>query len=130
MKGDKPMNTEKHLPHDHGTQSENFLQTMPKQEIFNEVAETFNIISDSSRVKILWLLCHYEECVTNIAATVGMTSPAVSHHLRVLKQANLLTSRKVGKEVHYTLAKNHLADQVHKIVDDIFDIKCCKHNHE
>lgn len=118
------MNKEIHLPHNHGTHNDSFLESMPDQEIFDEIANTFRIISDSSRVKILWLLCHYEECVTNIAAIVDMTSPAVSHHLRVLKQAHLLTSRKVGKEVHYKLADTPLANKVHKIVDDVFDIKC------
>ena len=112
------------LPHNHGTVTRDFLETMNEQTVFENVAETFDILSDSSRLKILWLLCHSEECVTNIAAVVNMSSPAVSHHLRLLKQAGLLDYRKSGKEAYYTLAKNPEAEQIHKIIDSIFDIKC------
>ncbi|MBR5315604.1 MAG: winged helix-turn-helix transcriptional regulator [Firmicutes bacterium] len=97
---------------------------MPEQKIFDRTAETFDLLRDSTRVKILWLLCHTEDCVTNIAAAISMSSPAVSHHLRVLKQAGLLTHRKSGKEVYYTLADTDEAKLVHHIVDIIFDLNC------
>jgi DNA-binding transcriptional ArsR family regulator len=112
------------LPHQHDSSTCQFLKSMPDQKVFDNVAETFNIISDSSRVKILWLLCHCEECVTNIAVAVGMSPPAVSHHLRVLKQNQLISYRKDGKEVYYKLADTELAKQVHRIVDSMFNIKC------
>lgn len=118
------MKTEIHLPHNHGSGTSLFLESMPAQETFERTAETFDLISDATRVKILWLLCHTEECVANIAATVGMSSPAVSHHLRVLKQAGLLTHRKNGKEVYYTLADTDEAKLMHHIVDIIFDLNC------
>lgn len=117
-------NTKCILPHNHDNRTAQFLETMPTQNVFDNVADVFGIISDSSRVKILWLLCHTEECVINIAAAVSMSSPAVSHHLKVLKQAGLLSYRKVGKEVYYTLADTDDAKRIHKIVDSIFNIKC------
>ena len=80
------------------------------------------MISDSTRLKILWLLCHSEECVTNIAAAIEMTAPAVSHHLRLLKNAGLIVSRKDGKETYYTLAKTEEAVLVHDIIDRTFHI--------
>ena len=46
-------------------------------------------LSDSSRVRIFWLLCHCEECVIDLSAMVGMSSPAVSHHLRQLRESGL-----------------------------------------
>lgn len=113
-----------HLPHDHGSKTSAFLENMPDQETFDRTAETFDLISDPTRVKILWLLCHTEDCVANIAAAVSMSSPAVSHHLRVLKQAGLLTYRKSGKETYYTLADSDEAKLVHHIVDIIFDLNC------
>lgn len=113
-----------HLPHDHGGSTSELLQEMPKQKTFDAIAETFALISDSTRVKILWLLCHTEDCVANIAAAVDMSSPAVSHHLRVLKQAGLLDYRKNGKEVYYTLADTEEARQIHHIVDIIFNLNC------
>jgi len=113
-----------HLPHDHGGGTPLFLQTMPGQETFDRIADTFDLISDPTRVKILWLLCHTEDCVANIAAAVEMSSPAVSHHLRVLKQAGLLAYRKSGKEAYYTLADTDEARQIHHIVDIIFNLNC------
>lgn len=118
------MKTKILLPHDHGNDTSVFLQTMPEQSTFDRTAETFALLSDPTRVKILWLLCHTEDCVANIAAAVGMSSPAVSHHLRVLKQAGLLAYRKDGKEVYYTLADTDEAGLVHHIVDIIFDLNC------
>ena len=113
-----------HLPHDHGNGTEQLLDSMPDYENFEKTAHTFNLLSDAARVKILWLLCHTEDCVANIAATMNMSSPAVSHHLRILKQAGILTSSKHGKEVWYTLANTREAQLVHTIVDIIFDLNC------
>ena len=112
------------LPHDHGGHTSSFLSKMPEQGTFDRIADTFDLISDSTRVKILWLLCHTEDCVANIAAAVEMSSPAVSHHLRLLKQASLLSYRKNGKEVYYTLADTDEAKQIHHIVDIIFNLNC------
>lgn len=112
------------LPHDHGTNTTALLEQLPAQDTFEKVSSTFQLISDPTRLKILWLLCHCEECVINIAAAVEMSSPAVSHHLRVLKQAGLLTSRRDGKETYYTLASTNEAGLVHDIVDRVFDMNC------
>ena len=121
---EKIMNRHIHLPHDHGNGTCAFVENMPEQKTFDSIAATFDLISDPTRVKILWLLCHTEECVANIAASVEMSSPAVSHHLRVLKQAGLLAHRKCGKEVYYTLADTHEARQIHHIVDIVFNLNC------
>lgn len=112
------------LPHHHGTATSEFIKHMPDQQTFDKTAETFQLISDPTRVKILWLLCHTEDCVANIAASVEMSSPAVSHHLRVLKQAGILSWRKCGKEVYYTLAGTEEAHKIHHIVDVIFNLNC------
>ncbi|MGI6721388.1 MAG: ArsR/SmtB family transcription factor [Anaerovoracaceae bacterium] len=114
------------LPHDHGNNMEALLERIPDEDAFKNVSDTFSLISDATRLKILWLLCHSEDCVVNIAAAVGMSSPAVSHHLRLLKQSGLIVSRKDGKEVYYTLADTEEATLVHKVVDDAFDMDCFK----
>jgi len=114
----------KKLPHDHGTPTQKLLEQQPDQNVFDRASDTFQLISDSTRLKILWLLCHSEECVINIAAAIDMSSPAVSHHLRILKQTGLLTSRRVGKEIYYTLSAAKEADLVHKVIDQIFDMHC------
>jgi len=112
------------LPHDHGTGTLELLPEMPNMTIFVKVSDIFQLISDPSRLKILWLLCHSEDCVTNIGAALEMSTPAVSHHLRLLKQAGLLVSRRLGKEVHYTLDDTKEARLVHEIVDLTFEMNC------
>lgn len=110
--------------HHHCQKTEVMLKKMPKDVAFEKVSGTFQLISDATRLKILWLLCHCEECVNNIAVAVSMSSPAVSHHLRLLKQAGLLSSRREGKEMYYKLAETPEASLLHRSIDDIFDINC------
>lgn len=112
------------LPHDHGSRTAEFIEKKPEPVTFEQTASLFQMISDSTRLKILWLLCHSEDCVINIAAAIEMSSPAVSHHLRLLKNAGLIVSRKEGKETYYTLAKTSEAQLVHDIIDRTFNIKC------
>ena len=106
--------------------TEKLLQERPDAETFTDVSGVFALISDATRLRILWLLCHTEECVINIAAATEMSSPAVSHHLRLLRQAGLIKSRKEGKEVYYTLADSEEAQLVHTIIDATFDMNCRK----
>ncbi len=114
----------KTLPHDHGGQLDAALAGMPDEAAMAEAAEVFGQLSDPSRLRILYLLCHSEDCVTNIAAAVGMSDPAVSHHLRMLKKAGVLQSIRQGKEVHYTLADSEHARLIHRMIDDVFRINC------
>lgn len=118
------------IPHDHGGELQKIIGLMPKEPIFSEAAEVFQQLSDSTRLRILWILCHSEECVTNIAAAIGMSDPAVSHHLRILKKAGLAVSKRIGKEVHYTLAPNEHAQFVHSLIDELFDMKAYCHPEE
>ncbi len=111
-------------PHLHHHNNKENLQNTPDDKAFLRTAETFQLISDATRLKILWLLCHNEMCVNNIAVSVNMSSPAVSHHLRLLKQAGLLESRREGKEMYYKLAETAEAALLHRALDDILDIKC------
>ena len=90
--------SEPHLPHDHSHGAMLRLQeSVETAGSFQTVADIFKLLSDSSRVRIFWLLCHCEECVVDLSATVGMSPPAVSHHLRQLRESGLLISRRVGK---------------------------------
>ena len=110
--------------HNHGGNLADLMSSIPPEQQFFMAADIFSMLCDSTRLRILWLLCHTEECVSDIAAAVGMSSPAVSHHLRNLKQSGLITSRREGKEVLYSLAKTKEASLVHNMIDDIFEINC------
>ena len=115
---------ERFLPHDHGQQIEHQLDAMPKEEDFQIVSDLFKLLCDRSRVRIFWLLCHCEECVLNIAALVNMTSPAVSHHLRLLKGIGLIVSRREGKEMYYRTADTELAQVLHHTIEKLGRITC------
>jgi len=112
------------LPHDHGQRIENNFEDMPKAENFSTISGVFKLLSDASRTRIFWLLCHCEECVINISALVNMSSPAVSHHLRQLHDKGLIVSRREGKEVYYKAAETELAEMLHKMIEKIEEISC------
>ena len=112
------------LPHDHGQSIERELSHMPGEEGFQTVAEIFRQLSDRSRLRIFWLLCHCEECVINLSAMVNMSSPAVSHHLKQLKSAGLIVSRREGKEVYYTASKTDRAQLLHHMIEHLVEIAC------
>ena len=116
--------TGKKLPHDHGQNIDIVLKKLPSQEDCAQVAETFKQISDGSRLRILWLLCHCEECVSNIAVAMDMSDPAVSHHLKLLRKSGLIVSRRDGKEVYYKLADTQQAQLVHHVCEEMFRISC------
>ncbi len=81
---------------------------MPVDETFFDLAEFFKVFGDSTRIKVLWALFTSEMCVCDIAALLNMTQSAISHQLRVLKQAKLVKNRKDGKVVYYSLDDDHI----------------------
>ena len=112
------------LLHNHGQNIEQLLEKMPSENQFMLVADVFSQLCDSTRLRILWILCHSEECVSDIAEIIHMSAPAVSHHLRNLKQMGLIVARREGKEVLYKLAKDKKAELVHNMIDDMFEMDC------
>ncbi len=112
------------LPHSHGDNPLKIEERIPGVEAFSQVSDIFKEISDSSRIRIFWLLCHCEECVTNISAMVGMSPPAVSHHLARLKKSGLIEARRSGKEVYYKASEDKAAQLLHHMIEDMVEIAC------
>ncbi|MCX7951248.1 MAG: metalloregulator ArsR/SmtB family transcription factor [Clostridiales bacterium] len=83
---------------------------MPNEETLYDLAEFFKVFGDSTRIRIMCALFEHEMCVCDIAALLNMTQSAVSHQLRVLKQARLVKPRKEGKVVYYSLDDEHIKD--------------------
>lgn len=83
---------------------------MPQEESLYNLAELFKVFGDSTRIRILWALHEAEMCVCDIAVLLNMTQSAISHQLRVLKQANLVKNRKEGKVVYYSLVDDHVRE--------------------
>ena len=82
---------------------------MPPEDRLYDLAELFKVFGDSTRIKILFALFEAEVCVCDIAESLHMTQSAVSHQLRILKQAKLVKSRRDGKQVFYSLDDEHVA---------------------
>ncbi len=114
----------KTLPHAHGQKMEHEFDHMPKQEEFSAIADTFKLLGDSSRVRLFWLLCHCEECVLNLSAMLEISSPAVSHHLKLLKASGLIVKRREGKEVYYKAAETEQAEALHHMIEKVVKIAC------
>jgi DNA-binding transcriptional ArsR family regulator len=72
------------------------------------VAELFRAFSDTSRVRILHALTTQEMNVNALAELVGISDSAVSHHLRSLRQMELVVARREGKEVYYRIEDDHI----------------------
>ena len=73
---------------------------MPAEDTLMDLADTFKVFSDSTRLKILCALIQKEMCVCDISALLGMSKSAVSHQLRILKQTNLVRNRRSGRVVY------------------------------
>lgn len=81
---------------------------MPEEEELYDLAELFKVFGDSTRIRILFVLFEAEVCVCDLAEVLHMTQSAVSHQLRILKQAKLVNARREGKSVFYSLADDHV----------------------
>jgi len=108
---------------------EYFKMDFLKEEIsktgeFQSVSDVFSMLSDCTRLKIFWLLCHSKECVIDIASILGMTTPAVSHHLRILKEAGLIESYRDGKEVFYTVQGDSKSKMLHSMIESLMSMTC------
>ena len=113
-----------HLPHAHDENAEKLFGHMPAPEEFSASADLFKLMSDGTRIRLFWLLCHCEECLLNLSAMMEMSSPALSHHLKLLRTCGLVTSRRKGKEVYYRAADTRQADALHHMIEEIAEMAC------
>ena len=115
---------EKRLPHNHGNNEEKIREHLPGENEIAGVSEAMKQLGDPSRLRIFWLLCHCEECVINLPAMMEMSSPAVPHHLKLLKGSGLIVSRREGKEVYYRAADTEAAKLLHHMIEKLIRITC------
>lgn len=85
---------------------------MPQDETFQLISDHFKVLSDPTRVKILYALTQEEICVCDLAAVLEITDSAVSHQLRLLRDKDLVKFRKEGKMAYYSLSNNDIIDMI------------------
>ena len=117
---------EKKLPCcDHDVIHEEIVQKVcndfPNDETVFAVADFFKIFGDSTRFKILYALDKEKLCVCDISALLKMSTSAVSHQLRVLRDSNLVKTERDGKIVYYSLADDHVKQIIECGMEHIFE---------
>ncbi len=100
------------MKHDHTLKLGQVRQQLPTDDRLCELADLFKSFGDTTRMKILYALSVSELCVCAIAELLGMEQSAISHQLKKLRQAKLVSSRREGKTVYYALDDDHVRDLV------------------
>lgn len=103
----------------HLSEVEDRRREMPALEKLYELSDFFKIFADSTRMSILFAIDKGPLCVCDIAHLLGMTKSAVSHQLKILRQSALVTYRRAGKNIFYSLADDHVRDIIEKALEHI-----------
>lgn len=96
------------------------LNSMPSKEEFKEKSLLMSFLSDGTRLSILWILYHSEECVYNIAKLCNISSSLASSHLRGLKNAKIIVSKRHGKEVYYHFSETKEAEIIKSLLKELY----------
>lgn len=108
-------------PHQHPELIEHLRAITPDEELLYDLAELYKVFGDSTRIRILYLLFEEEMCVCDIAQVLNITQSAVSHQLRVLKQAKLVKYRREGKSIIYSLADEHVRSIINQGMEHLIE---------
>jgi DNA-binding transcriptional ArsR family regulator len=92
------------------------------KQIFLLLAETFQALGDTSRIQIVWALSHGELSVGTVADLLDMSQPAVSHHLRTLRNLKLVKVRKDGRTAYYSLDDEHIERLLLEGIEHVEDL--------
>ena len=78
------------------------------QAVLRELAETFKVLGDPTRLNIIHLLSKQELCVCDLASLLGATNSLISHQLRILRNLRLVRARREGQNTFYSLDDEHI----------------------
>ncbi|MEG0693713.1 MAG: metalloregulator ArsR/SmtB family transcription factor, partial [Oscillospiraceae bacterium] len=98
------------LTHFHKEAIDTSIKMIPSDEEIITLSDSFKVLSDMSRLKIVFALMNTELCVCDICHVVGMSQSAISHQLRVLRSANMVKYKKKGKLVYYSIDDAHVSN--------------------
>lgn len=85
---------------------------IPEPETIRHLSEIFQILGDSTRLRLIMALVKEELCVCDLATLLGLTDSAISHQLRLMKSLRLVKCRKEGKMAYYSLDDEHIEDLI------------------
>lgn len=105
--------------HAHEELIDKVLSNMPDEEVLYDLSELYKVFGDSTRIRILYVLFESEMCVADIAQLLQMSTSAISHQLRLLKQNRLVKFRREGKVVFYSLADDHVRTIINQGIDHL-----------
>jgi len=89
---------------------------LPDERTTNDLAEVFKVFGDNTRIRILWVLFDHELCVCDISEKLGMSQSAISHQLRVLKNARLVKARREDRHTFYSLDDDHVKKIIEQVI--------------
>ena len=107
------------LIHSHSDTVRQIQEKIPEEQEIRGLADFFKVFADATRIRILCVLSCSEMCVCDLAQTLDMTQSAISHQLRVLKQMDLVKSRRDGKTIFYSLSDGHIKTILSQWLDHI-----------
>ena len=102
------MNGDSDVMHNHEELLNKVRHDLPTDELLCDLSDLFKLFGDTTRMKIMFSLFESEMCVCAIAELLGMNQSAISHQLKKLKQARLVSSRREGKTIIYFLSDDHV----------------------
>ncbi len=115
-----PICGETHIDKQH---EEEVRAHLPSEDEAADAAALFTHLSDTTRVKLLSMLAVSDMCVCEMADLLGMSQPAVSHHLRILRQCDVIRFRKWGQKTVYYLSDNEIGDTIKRLLHTVADGK-------
>lgn len=95
------------------------MPKMPTDVVIDEMESLLNIASDFTRLKIMYAISEGERSVSDVVAEVGASQSLVSHQLKILRKANLVSVRREGTHVYYKLADDHVISLLNVVYDHV-----------
>jgi len=96
------------MKHNHDEILASVKHDLPTDELLCDLSDLFKMFGDTTRIKILYALFESELCVCAISELLGMNQSAISHQLKKLKEAKLISCRREGKTIYYYLSDDHV----------------------
>ena len=107
------------MKHNHNNAVNMVKENMLSDIELIDLSNFFSVLGDFTRIKILNVISKEELCVYDITSLMNITQSAVSHQLKILKEAKLVKARRQGKEIFYSLADDHVITIINQGIEHL-----------